>query len=61
MPNCAVYHFREAALGHWHARVDEAIMRKHIVFDGYLFKTDQEIELGSNPRTSEAQTVRDCG
>lgn len=61
MPKCAVYHFREAAPGHWHACVDEAIMRKLIVFDDYLFKTDQEIGLGLNPRISEAQTVRDCG
>jgi broad specificity phosphatase PhoE len=28
MPNCAVYHFREVASGHWHARADEVIMRK---------------------------------
>lgn len=27
MPNCAVYHFSEAALRHWHARVDELILR----------------------------------
>lgn len=28
MPNCAVYQFREAAPGHWHARANEVCMLK---------------------------------
>lgn len=34
IPNCAVYHLKEARPGHWHPQADEGLMRKLLAVSG---------------------------